>query len=58
MLRLLYRHSNPPGGEHAAKVAKREQRNISSERADLSDEAIRTVGNLRPCLPIRRAVTK
>lgn len=52
MLRLRDWQSNPTGGEHSAKLAMGEKRNISSERADLSDDAIRAVGNLSGRFPI------
>jgi hypothetical protein len=53
MLRLLDGQPNPPGGEHAAKVAMGEKRNISIERVEMSDEAICAGGNLSGCFPSR-----
>lgn len=49
---------NPSCGKDATKVTMGEERDISSELAELGDEGIRTVGNLRRRFPIRRAVEK
>ena len=53
MPRLRDGQSNPTRGKHAAKVAMGEKRNISIERAEMSDEAIRAGGNLSGCFPSR-----
>ena len=55
---MLDTQPNPTGSENAPKVTMGKERDISVQRAEPGDEAIRARGNLIRCFPARRAVAE